>query len=101
MEEGEVFALLGPNGAGKTTTVEILEGYRTRDAGEVRVLGRDPKDADPTFKSRIGVVLQSTGVDPYLTVAETLELFGGYYPNPRSPEESWPSSGSPTRRMCG
>lgn len=82
-----MFALLGPNGAGKTTTVEILEGYRTRDAGEVRVLGHDPKDADPAFKSRIGVVLQSTGVDPYLTVAETLELFGGYYPNPRSPQE--------------
>jgi ABC-2 type transport system ATP-binding protein len=85
--EGEVFALLGPNGAGKTTTVEILEGYRTRDAGEVRVLGSDPQNADPAFKARIGVVLQSTGMDPYLTVAETLELFGGYYPDPRPVEE--------------
>jgi ABC-2 type transport system ATP-binding protein len=85
--EGEIFALLGPNGAGKTTTVEILEGYRTRDAGEVRVLGHDPATEDPAHKARIGVVLQSTGVDPYLTVAETLELFGGYYPNPRPPEE--------------
>ncbi|HEX2054007.1 MAG TPA: ABC transporter ATP-binding protein [Actinomycetota bacterium] len=81
--QGEVFALLGPNGAGKTTTVEILEGYRSRDAGEVLVLGSDPQSADPAFKARIGVVLQSTGTDPYLTVAETLELFGGYYPHPR------------------
>jgi ABC-2 type transport system ATP-binding protein len=85
--EGEIFALLGPNGAGKTTTVEILEGYRKRDAGEVRVLGHDPEVGGPAYKARIGVVLQSTGMDPYLTVAETLELFGGYYPNPRSPDE--------------
>jgi ABC-2 type transport system ATP-binding protein len=85
--EGEVFALLGPNGAGKTTTVEILEGYRSRDAGEVSVLGHDPADGGRALKSRSGVVLQSTGMDPYLTVAETLELFGGYYPNPRTPEE--------------
>lgn len=81
--EGEVFALLGPNGAGKTTIVEILEGYRSRDAGEVSVLGHDPQHAGPAYKARIGVVLQSTGMDPYLTVAETLELFGGYYPSPR------------------
>ena len=87
MAEGEVFALLGPNGAGKTTTVEILEGYRSRDAGEVRVLGHDPEQAADELRTRIGIVLQSTGMDPYLTVAETLELFGGYYPNPRSPEE--------------
>ncbi len=85
--EGEVFALLGPNGAGKTTTVEILEGYRDRDAGRVQVLGHDPQKADPAYKARIGIVLQSTGMDPYLTVAETLDLFGGYYPNPRSPED--------------
>jgi ABC-2 type transport system ATP-binding protein len=85
--EGEVFALLGPNGAGKTTIVEILEGYRTRDDGDVKVLGHDPADAAQALKSRIGIVLQSTGMDPYLTVAETLDLFGGYYPNPRTPEE--------------
>ncbi|HVL52507.1 MAG TPA: ABC transporter ATP-binding protein [Actinomycetota bacterium] len=85
--EGEVFALLGPNGAGKTTIVEILEGYRDRDSGEVQVLGHDPQNDDSDLKSRIGIVLQSTGMDPYLTVAETLSLFGGYYPNPRSPEE--------------
>src|SRR5919205_2077699 len=76
IEEGEVFGLLGPNGAGKTTIVEILEGYRSRDAGEVSVLGHDPQHPDPAYKARIGVVLQSTGMDPYLTVAETLELFG-------------------------
>lgn len=85
--EGEVFALLGPNGAGKTTIVEILEGYRFRDAGEVRVLGYDPANGDQEMKTRIGIVLQSTGMDPYLTVSETLDLFGGYYPNPRTPEE--------------
>ena len=60
IDRGEVFALLGPNGAGKTTTVEILEGYRRRDAGEVEVLGHDPGDDDPRYRSRIGIVLQST-----------------------------------------
>lgn len=85
--EGEVFALLGPNGAGKTTTVEILEGYRRPDAGEVRVLGQDPQAAGSALKSRIGIVLQSTGMDPYLTVSETLDLFGSYYPKSRPAEE--------------
>ena len=85
--EGEVFALLGPNGAGKTTVVEILEGYRPPDSGTVSVLGHTPGQGDPAFKSRIGIVLQSTGMDPYLTVAETLELFGGYYPHPRPVDE--------------
>jgi ABC-2 type transport system ATP-binding protein len=84
---GEVFALLGPNGAGKTTTVEIMEGFRDRDAGEVRVLGFDPAKNDRGMKERIGIVLQSTGVDPYLTVAETIELFGSYYPHPRPVDE--------------
>jgi ABC-2 type transport system ATP-binding protein len=87
VEEGEVFALLGPNGAGKTTTVEILEGFRHRDAGEVRVLGRDPSRADRRLKEQIGIVLQSTGIDPYLTVAETIDLFRGYYPRPRALDE--------------
>src|SRR5688572_20066558 len=72
---GEVFALLGPNGAGKTTTVEILEGYRNRDAGEVRVLGNDPGSAGSAFRARIGIVLQSSAVYPLLTVRETLDLF--------------------------
>ncbi|MBD0318491.1 MAG: ABC transporter ATP-binding protein [Thermoleophilia bacterium] len=84
---GEVFALLGPNGAGKTTTVEILEGYRRRDSGDVRVLGTDPERADAEFRSRIGIVLQSSAVYPALTVAEILELFAGYYPAARDPDE--------------
>jgi ABC-2 type transport system ATP-binding protein len=87
VREGEVFALLGPNGAGKTTTVEILEGYRTRDAGEVSVLGFDPAKGGRALKSQIGIVLQSTGVDPYLTVAETIELYRAAYPSPRPLDE--------------
>jgi ABC-2 type transport system ATP-binding protein len=84
---GEVFALLGPNGAGKTTTVEILEGYRRRDGGEVVVLGHDPGRARRDLKRRIGIVLQATGIDPYLTVAETIAMFSGYYPHPRPVDE--------------
>ncbi len=79
---GETFALLGPNGAGKTTIVEILEGHRVRSAGEVSVLGRDPAAGERAFKERIGIVLQSAGVDPFLSVEETLNLFRGYYPRP-------------------
>lgn len=85
--EGEVFALLGPNGAGKTTTVEILEGFRKRDAGEVSVLGEDPEKAGRHFRENVGVVLQQTGLDPYLTVAETLQMYAGYYPHPRPAAE--------------
>jgi ABC-2 type transport system ATP-binding protein len=84
---GEVFALLGPNGAGKTTTVEILEGYRRRDAGDVTVLGIDPGRHRARLKPRIGIVLQSTGVDRYLTVAETIAMYSGYYPHPRPVDE--------------
>jgi ABC-2 type transport system ATP-binding protein len=87
VREGEVFALLGPNGAGKTTTVEILEGYRSRDAGEVSVLGLDPARGGRKLKSQIGIVLQSTGIDPYLTVAETIELYQSAYPSPRPLDE--------------
>ena len=79
---GEVFALLGPNGAGKTTIVEILEGHRVRSAGQVTVLGHDPAAGERAFKERIGIVLQSAGVDPFLSVEETLNLFRGYYPSP-------------------
>jgi len=79
---GEVFGLLGPNGAGKTTTVEILEGYRTRDAGTVAVLGEDPQRADLDWRERIGIVLQSSSLYPNLSVAESLELFAGYYRRP-------------------
>jgi ABC-2 type transport system ATP-binding protein len=79
---GEVFGILGPNGAGKTTTVEILEGYRDRDAGTVTVLGEDPDAAGRDWRSRIGVVLQSSATYDLLTVRELLELFGGYYEQP-------------------
>jgi ABC-2 type transport system ATP-binding protein len=81
--EGEVFAMLGPNGAGKTTTVEILEGFRKRDAGRVSVLGFDPASGARRLKEQMGIVLQSTGIDPYLTVSETIEMYRGYYPHPR------------------
>ena len=87
VERGEVFALLGPNGAGKTTTTEILEGFREPTSGEVRVLDRDPADNDPELKARVGIVLQSTGVDPFLTVRETVEMYGGYYEHPRPTTE--------------
>jgi ABC-2 type transport system ATP-binding protein len=83
---GEVFALLGPNGAGKTTTVEILEGFRRADAGEVRVLGRDPHDADGPWRARIGIVLQSTGEFEELTVAEVVHHFARYYPGADDPD---------------
>ena len=87
IEEGEVFGLLGPNGAGKTTTVEILEGYRKRDAGEVRVLGHDPQRPGPDFRERIGVVLQQSEMWPNLTVRETHAIFAGYYRAPRDVDE--------------
>jgi ABC-2 type transport system ATP-binding protein len=80
---GEIFAFLGPNGAGKTTTVEILEGYRKRSAGEVTVFGEDPQRAGREWRERIGVVLQSGRLEPYLTVAESLSLYAGYYRAPR------------------
>jgi len=85
--EGEVFGLLGPNGAGKTTTVEILEGYRKRDAGEVTVLGYDPARSDPEFRERIGVVLQQSQLFQNLTVREIHRMFAGYYEHPRDVDE--------------
>ena len=87
VESGQIFALLGPNGAGKTTTVEILEGYRSRDGGTVQVLGYDPGRQPQRLKSRIGIVLQSTGVDRYLTVTETVAMYAGFYPHPRPVDE--------------
>jgi ABC-2 type transport system ATP-binding protein len=84
---GEVFGLLGPNGAGKTTTIEILEGYRKRDAGEVEVLGADPQKATGAWRERVGVVLQSSSLYPGLTVRESLQVFAGYYEKPRDPDE--------------
>ena len=85
---GEVFGFLGPNGAGKTTTVEILEGFRDRDGGEVSVLGEDPQRAGAGWRARIGVVLQASENSALLTVRETLELFAGYYPRPRPVSET-------------
>jgi ABC-2 type transport system ATP-binding protein len=84
---GEVFGLLGPNGAGKTTTIEILEGYRRRDGGEVEVLGADPVEAGLEWRSRIGVVLQSSAMYENLTVAEHLAQWAGYYERPRPVDE--------------
>ncbi|WP_225752975.1 ABC transporter ATP-binding protein [Actinotalea sp. Marseille-Q4924] len=84
---GEIFAVLGPNGAGKTTTVEILEGHRRRDGGEVLVLGEDPGTAGRAWRSRIGVVLQSSDDHAELTVRELVHHFARYYPSPRDPEE--------------
>jgi len=85
---GEVFGLLGPNGAGKTTTVEVLEGYRQRDGGEVEVLGYDPGRAERGFRERIGVVLQSSELWPGLTVRELHRIFAGYYEQPRDVDET-------------
>jgi ABC-2 type transport system ATP-binding protein len=84
---GKIFALLGPNGAGKTTTVEILEGYRSRDAGEVEVLGCDPALERSRLRSRIGIVFQSTGVEPYLTVRETVMMYASLYPRRRAVDD--------------
>jgi ABC-2 type transport system ATP-binding protein len=84
---GEVFGLLGANGAGKTTTVEILEGYRARDSGSVSVLGHDPGRRSADLRSRVGIVLQSCGTYPHLTVAETVEHWASLYPAPRQVDE--------------
>jgi ABC-2 type transport system ATP-binding protein len=87
VNRGEVFAFLGPNGAGKTTTVEILEGYRRRTGGEVSVLGEDPERVGREWRERIGIVLQSGRLDPYLTVRESLDLYAGYFRSPRPTDE--------------
>jgi ABC-2 type transport system ATP-binding protein len=87
VQRGEVFGLLGPNGAGKTTTVEILEGYRKRDGGEVEVLGTDPARAGGDWREQIGVVLQSSAMYETLTPTEMLRLFAGYYREPRPVDE--------------
>jgi ABC-2 type transport system ATP-binding protein len=88
VERGEVYGLLGPNGAGKTTTVEILEGYRRRSAGQVWVLGRDPEARDRQLQERVGIVLQSSGFYPRVTVREAVAHFAKAYPAPRDPGET-------------
>jgi len=87
VQSGEVFALLGPNGAGKTTTVEILEGYRKPDAGQVRVLGLDPSRQGAALKPRIGLMLQQGGLFPQITPREALRLFAAFYPESEDPEQ--------------
>jgi ABC-2 type transport system ATP-binding protein len=87
VRRGEVFGLLGPNGAGKTTTVEILEGYRRRTAGEVRVLGHDPSLRELALRRRIGIVLQSSGIYSHVTPREALRHWASFYPHPRDVEE--------------
>jgi ABC-2 type transport system ATP-binding protein len=87
VQEGACFALLGPNGAGKTTTLEILEGYLKRDAGRVEVLGKDPAAGDRSWRDQVGIVLQGTAPDPYLTVHETLSRTAGFYSHPRPVDE--------------
>jgi ABC-2 type transport system ATP-binding protein len=84
---GEVVAVLGPNGAGKTSLLEILEGYRRRDGGSVRVLGADPASAGAAWRDRIGVLLQHTSVEPQLTVVEALRMYVGFYRQPRPVDE--------------
>lgn len=83
VRSGEVFALLGPNGAGKTTCVEILEGYRPRSGGDVSVLGHDPARGESALKARIGIMLQSSGGEHYLTARELIDMYAGYYPRSR------------------
>ncbi|MDQ1021006.1 ABC transporter ATP-binding protein [Streptomyces afghaniensis] len=87
IRQGEVFGLLGPNGAGKSTTVEILQGNRDRDAGEVSVLGSDPATGTRAWRSRVGIVWQDESAPAELTVRETVRHFAGYYPRPRNPDE--------------
>jgi ABC-2 type transport system ATP-binding protein len=88
VRRGEVYGMLGPNGAGKTTIVEILEGYRRRSGGDVAVLGRDPAGRDRDLRGRLGIVLQSGGFYPRVSVAEAVEHFAGFYPAPRPVEDT-------------
>src|SRR6478735_8135284 len=98
IHRGEVFALLGPNGAGKTTTVEILEGHRHADAGEISVIGDDPRTAGAAWRSRIGIVSQTSKESPELTVQELVRHFAAYYPTPRDPDEVITSVGLEEKR---
>src|SRR3981081_394438 len=100
VSEGEVFALLGPNGAGKTTTVEILEGFRSRYAGRASGLVGGPATHARRLREQMGIVLQSTGIDPYLTVAETIDMYRGFYPHPRSLDEGIHLVGTAAKRKA-
>ena len=104
---GEIFALLGANGAGKTTTLEILEGHRNRTSGDVTVLGYDPEKKDQNMSMRVGIVLQETGIEPYLKVEEVLKQFSGFCNNPRNITEVIEATGlkeqikTPVRKLSG
>src|SRR3954447_18431253 len=87
VRRGELLALLGPNGAGKTSLLEILEGHRRADGGEIRVLGHDPALRERALRERTGIVLQEEGLDPNLNVREAVELYGAAYPAPRPADE--------------
>ncbi len=100
VHRGEIYALLGPNGAGKTSTVEILEGHRRRSGGTVRVLGFDPEAGDRHFRERVGIVLQSGGMDAELTVRETVALFAGFYARPRNVAETIEQVGLSRKRRA-
>ncbi|TDU87443.1 ABC-2 type transport system ATP-binding protein [Kribbella voronezhensis] len=100
IHRGEVFALLGPNGAGKTTSVEVLEGYRHADEGEISVLGVDPARGDRHWRARIGIVAQTSRDEAELTVAELVNHYAGYYPNPRDPDEVIASVGLESKRKA-
>ncbi len=100
VDSGECFALLGPNGAGKTTVTEILEGYRSRDSGDVQVLDRDPAQADRLWRSQLGIVLQSDRDLGDLTVEEAVRHFAGYYPDPRDPDQVIASVGLTEKRRA-
>src|SRR5512135_1775966 len=107
VRRGEIYALLGPNGAGKTSTVEILEGHRRRSGGSVRVLGFDPGAGDRHFRERVGIVLQSGGMDAELTVREMVSLFARFYARPRDVAETIEQVGLAAKRrarvrtLCG
>jgi ABC-2 type transport system ATP-binding protein len=107
VERGEIFAVLGPNGAGKTTTIEILEGFRHRDSGEVVVLGEDPQRAGRHWRNRIGIVLQTANDQAELTVSELVHHFARYYPDPRDPDQVMDAvgltdkAGTRTRQLSG
>jgi ABC-2 type transport system ATP-binding protein len=98
--EGEIFAFLGPNGAGKTTTVEMLEGYRPRNAGEVQVLGDDPAHPTREWRSRIGLVLQTCHLPADLTVRELVDRYAAYYPHPRGIDETIEHVGLSAKRKA-